>query len=107
MTSNTLAMSFEELKLRNESLHDAGRRALETVNRYQSNLKKIAALARSIGRMDVFEPDRARLIDALNDAVDAATLEVDGEIVMIVANLLRGYGIGECVAPAARAHALH
>jgi hypothetical protein len=107
LTSHTPAMSFEELKLRNESLHDAGRVALETVNRYQSNLKKIAALARSIGRMDVLEPDRVQMIDALNDTVDAATLEVDGEIVSIVANLLRGYGIGECVAPAARTHALH
>jgi len=107
LTSHTPAMSFEELKLRNESLHDAGRVALETVNRYQSNLKKIAALARSIGRMDVPEPDRLQMIDALNDTVDAATLEVDGEIVLIVANLLRGCGIGECVVPAARTHALH
>ena len=97
--------SFEELKLRNESLHDAGRIALETVNRYQSNLKKIGALARSIACMDTLEPDRTQMIGALNDAVDAATLEVDGEIVMIVANLLRGCGIGEPVTTPA--HTLH
>jgi hypothetical protein len=105
MTSNPKGKSFEELKLRNESLHNAGRIALETVNRYQSNLKKISALARSIGHMDTLEPDRAHMIGALNDAVDAATLEVDGEIVMIVANLLRGCGVGESVTPSA--HALH
>jgi hypothetical protein len=105
MPINPKPKSFEELKLRNESLHDAGRIALETVNRYQSNLKKIGALARSIACTDPLEPDCAQMIGALNDAIDAATLEVDEEIVMIVANLLRGCGIGESAS--APAHTLH
>src|SRR5262245_25455551 len=102
MTSNTQAMSVEELKLRNESLHDAGRIALETVNCYQANLKKISAIARSMGRGDMRETNRVQMISMLNEAVDAATLEVDGEIVEIVVNLLRGCGIGEASVPAAR-----
>ena len=105
MTSTPKAASLEELKLRNASLHDAGRMALETVNRYQANLKKIGALARSIEHTSALQSDQADAIRALNGAVNAATLEVEEDIVMLIASVLRGNGVGESVP--CSAHVLH
>ena len=105
MTSTPKAASLEELKLRNASLHDAGRIALETVNRYQANLKKIGALVRSIDHASALQSDQENAICALNDAVNATTLEVEEDIVMLIASVLRGNGVGESVS--CPAHVLH
>ena len=86
---------FEELVVRNALLYDAGKNAVDTVQRYQHSNKKIRALARPVARMDTADSERPHLISALNDAIDRAELEVDGELPLLMMSLARGTGMND------------
>ncbi|GJH33980.1 hypothetical protein CBA19CS91_14505 [Paraburkholderia hospita] len=87
--STTESISTEELALRNKMLRDASAIALDTVQRYQHNLKKIRAVRRATALIDTADADHYLLIDVLGDLVQSAELEVDGELLLLELQLGR------------------
>ncbi|BCF93973.1 MULTISPECIES: hypothetical protein [Paraburkholderia] len=87
--STTESISTEELALRNKMLRDASAIALDTVQRYQQNLKKIRAVRRATALIDTADADHYLLIDVLGDLVQSAELEVDGELLLLELQLGR------------------
>ncbi|MDR6384254.1 hypothetical protein [Paraburkholderia caribensis] len=95
MSTSIKPIPFAELVLRNQCLHDAGKVAFETVQRYERNIKKIRALAHSITRMDADDLERPHLLSALNDAIRHTELEISAEMPLLSVLLSRGNGMDD------------
>jgi molybdopterin biosynthesis enzyme len=83
MTASIKNLSIAELLTRNASLHEAGKAALEAIQRHQINLRIFGALGRTIACEATSDLDRPLLAVALNDAIAHAEMDIDSEVAML------------------------
>jgi hypothetical protein len=83
MTEPIKNLSIAELLTRNASLHEAGKAALEAIQRHQINLRILGALGRTIACEATNDLDRPLLATALNDAIAHAEIDIDSEVAML------------------------
>ena len=83
MTEPIKNLSIAELLTRNASLHEAGKAALEAIQRHRTNLRILGALGRTIACEATNDLDRPLLAIALDDAIAHAEIDIDSEVAML------------------------